>query len=63
MATENRRKSGAPKKSVARKRSAVKKTTSIPYLAILAVVLIMGFISFFMFGVDKPSAPQAVNKP
>ncbi|PKH01804.1 cell division protein [Psychromonas sp. MB-3u-54] len=66
MATENRRKSaksGAPKKAAARKRSAVKKTTSIPYLAILAVVLIMGFIGFFMFGVEKPSVPQTVNKP
>jgi cell division protein FtsN len=66
MATENRRKtakSGAPKKAAARKRSAVKKTASIPYLAIFAVVLIIGFIGFFMFGVEKPSVPQSINKP
>lgn len=69
MATENRRKtakSGAPKKGVARKHTAPKKTAAnkgIPYLAILAVVLIMGFIGFFMFGVEKPPAPKIVNKP
>lgn len=69
MATENRRKPAkarAPKKAPARKRTAVKKTAvnkGIPYLAVLAVLLIMGFIGFFMFGVEKPPAPQIVNKP
>jgi cell division protein FtsN len=64
MATENKRKPAKPAKSAAaRKRTAVKKTATIPYLAILAVVLITGFIGFFMFGVEKPSAPQRVNKP
>ena len=69
MATENRRKPAkmrAPKKGVTRKRAAVKKTTAnqgIPYLAVIAVVLIMGFIGFFMFGVEKPPAAQTVHKP
>ncbi|MFT6927270.1 MAG: cell division protein FtsN [Psychromonas sp.] len=68
MATQNRRKpskAGGPKKSSARKRTAVKQTAAnkgIPYLAVLAVVLIIGFISFFMFGVEKPPAVQTVNK-
>jgi len=69
MATQNRRKpakAGGPKKSSARKRAAVKKTATnqrIPYLAIIAVVLIIGFIGFFMFGVEKPPAEPTVNKP
>lgn len=69
MAVDNKRKPAktrAPKKGVTRKRTAVKQTAAnkgIPYLAVAAVLLIMGFIGFFMFGVEKPPAVQIVNKP
>jgi len=69
MPTVNGRKppkTGSPKKRVTRKRAAVKNKGSlkgVPYLAVLGALLIIGFISYFVFWVEKPPVAQVESKP
>ncbi len=69
MATVNRRKparAGSPKKRVVRKHAVVKNKgalNGVPYLAVFAALLIIGFISYFVIWVEKPQPAKVVNKP
>ncbi|MGB5444883.1 MAG: SPOR domain-containing protein [Psychromonas sp.] len=65
MAPINRRKPArvTPKKRVVRKPAAVKNRGRVPYIAVLAALLIIGFISYFVFWVQKPQTDEIVKKP
>ncbi len=67
MATINRRKATKTSKPTARKRPVNKRNQAkkgFPFVATFTAFLLMGFIAYFIFAVDKPAqAPVAAKKP
>lgn len=62
MATINRRKPTKRNKQSSRKSPVSKRNQpkkGFPFLATFAALLLMGFIGYFIFAVDKPKAPTA----
>ena len=65
MTTINRRKPTKANKQTARKRQVSKRNQpkkGFPFLATFAALLLMGFLGYFIFAVDKPETPVVSKK-
>jgi cell division protein FtsN len=65
MAPINKRKPAKSSKQPARKSQVGKRNQTekgFPFLAVFAAILLMGFISYFIFSVDKPEPPVVTQK-
>lgn len=61
MAQPNRRKRNTPVKTDRRKRPVKKQDKGFPFMAVLAAILLMAFIGYFIFAVDKPE-PKVIEQ-